>query len=472
MMNTYHQSKPVSVIPTFYRSPMKKLSSLFALALCAQLASAAPYVVYSGQAQGSVTSAAGPVKETTDIYLVTDLSDTSSYGILRYDAKTKQGAITIYPIASPTDVESNLNFFGNVATTSGKRSLAVLSIGDILTDSSNNSNITHAYATGTMTAEKIRLVNARQKLTFVTKSSGKVTGTVTFPASAAITNAGLPYPPVLNGLTLAYTIAPSGSLTQASGNGNLGLSLDYTFTPAANIVGEFTSGRNVTTLEPISTANSTVLVAYDNFLANLASALGVILPTNNAGSGDGGDGGAVITVGGGGTGIIDGGGYTGTITLGGGTIIVSGGANPNGGSGTLTLNGGGSNDGGDGGGTGTFTLGGGTITTGTGSLTLNGGTGTSTLTGNLILSSGTVAITAVNGSLYSGTIVTAAPNSITIGFSNVALVLNGTANPTGVAAGDSYTSSASLSGGSYTLTSSAPPVPGTYTSGTLTITTP
>ncbi len=357
---------------------MKKLSSLFGWLLLAGVASAAPYIVYSGSTQETVVTPSGSALKTFEVYLITDLADTTSYGILQFDAVTRQGEITIYPIANPTSVEANLNLFGSVDAAGGIGGTAVLGIGDITTDSSSNTYVSHSYATGLLTTQSTLLVPAR--------TNTLTTGTLTFPPSTAIYSGDQPFAQTFQGTTLSYTISSTGSLTQATGQGLFSLQIDPFLTPAANIgAGNPSSlpqkavrSTQIITptdlvngpITPVSTADTTVLVAYDNWLTNLATALNVTLPSTNENVGGDDGGGASLTFGGTGTGILTGGNsYEGGTIIGGGTLNIYG--NTGGGLTVIgvptTTNGG------------TLTVGGGTITSsGTETLTL---TGTSTFTG-------------------------------------------------------------------------------------------
>src|ERR1700749_823808 len=101
---------------------MKKLSILFTWLSLVGVAAAAPYVVYSGPVTVTFPVSA---KGTIELYVITDLADTSKFDVLQFDSKERGAAITAYPQANQSSFESNLNFFGSVDGANGGSSMAV-----------------------------------------------------------------------------------------------------------------------------------------------------------------------------------------------------------------------------------------------------------------------------------------------------------------------------------------------------------
>ncbi|HEX4139545.1 MAG TPA: hypothetical protein VHY09_04310 [Candidatus Methylacidiphilales bacterium] len=436
---------------------MKKLSLLFSSMLLSGVASAAPYIVYSGATHSNVATTTGTMPRTCDIYLIADLSDTSSYALLEFDATTRQGEIEVFPITSPTVTEANLNFFGSVDPTNGAASTAVLSIGDMMIDSSSNTYVSHAYATGQLTTRNNVLAPGRTEALSVATA----TGTVSFPAAAAVLSQGLPYAPVLSGTSLGYTISSTGTLTAATGAGTFSLLLDPALTAAANIGGELDPastaavGNTDAAISPVinSSPAPTAAQAYTTWLTNLATALNVSLissststtTTSDAGD-EGDDGGSVsfsgassgsgLVLTGAGTTILSGNLYAGSTIISNGTLSITG----------ATLGSAGLTSGA------TFSVGGsgtGVVltspTTGGGVLTLNGNTSNGTITNDNLT---------FNLNAGTGTTGTLTSNVGTINLSGDGSAIL-TATPAGSSSGVLTLNTGTLSTGSITLSSNA-----------------
>lgn len=503
---------------------MKKLSTLFGWLLLAGVASAAPYIVYSGSITGSNYSANGAANASVLLYLVTDVADTSNFAVLIVDPVHKTYSVIGRPSDSPASDEGLNNFLGSVGTR------AVLSYSIQTTDSSNNTYISRAYATGPLSTRSAVLAAARKSLLVHIKTNRVANGTYTFGTpTAAVTTGDLPYATTLAGSASGYVIDSGGSLVHATTSGNLSLRLNPVITGLANVGGGFAvSLATEIAVMPVSVADGqSESDAFVAWFSAFAQALGY--SSSSANSSNSSAGGSLsssfsVSVGSGGT-LALGGTITGANSFSGGTSILVG----NGG--TLQLNTGGTvattvNPGQLTGismstGAGLLTIGGASPNTSgsvvnsnltfnlnststltlidTGSLTfnnaggggliLNGGvsvTGTYTLIGGssgtltgtdgtisvtspsstLSLTNATLTLTALNGGNADGTvvIVTPAGNGATLTFAGSALTVNGSTDLSTLNVGESLTGTVTVTGGTS--------VSGTYTGGSVTVTTP
>jgi hypothetical protein len=491
---------------------MKFISSLIFALLTAGMAQASPYVVYLGSATGSTSSASGSTRTSDAVYLLTDMADTSNFAILQIDAT--DGVYTV--ISRPSDVppagEATDNFFGGILAANGKGGMGVLSYGTTTTDSSSNTYVATAYATGALTTSTSQLVAARAKpLAITLKTSGAVTGTYTFNPSTALSTGGNAYPKSLTGTYTNYEITSSGALAHVSTGGTISFSLNPTLTTLANIGGGYTSGKNTAAIMPVSVPGGTSEGdAFASWLSAFAQANGYSLPTINspANVADG----ASLSL----SGLLSDGSvtYAGSISFDEGTslvrtgpgTIILGNGNLSWATGQVNLSGvllestsGGILSVGGSAPTSLWVLPTTTTTnySGTtgatlsinstnyngGTLVLSGGQNGFTATGGGILTTGgtnplstgtiqfenavTLTVTAVNGdSTLNGTIAT---TSITLDFTNVAFVNSNTTSVTvpSPQTGDVISCNASMKGGTFSDISGSPP---SYAGGTLTIT--
>jgi hypothetical protein len=347
---------------------MKLPISLIALTLAATCAPAAPYLVYTGSDYAYSFPSIDNTATEQQLYLVTDLADTSTFAILEINRLTGTYTILARPFASPTTEETNNNFFGSVPATGGRAGgTAILAFGDDTVDGSGTTTVSHAYGTGPLTTSTLRLVPARTRtLTVTERTDGQVVDTVTFPPSAAITTAGTPLATNVSGALFSYRIASDGTLPQATAPGNFGIGLSAFYTQLANIGGALQAGRNVYAVQPV-TVTTTEEDAFTTFLTNLATDFGVTVASPNVvitntsvsggsltlnGSGASGsstavssgptgagtstspisESGGIVTIGSGTLQVGTGTTYDGTLLTGSGTLSL-------GGSGTTTVNG-------------------------------------------------------------------------------------------------------------------------------------
>ncbi len=351
---------------------MKAFLSLVWLALATGLATAAPYVVYSGSSSDGSLTTSGATHTSYSLFLIVDAGDTSNYALLQVNCSSKAGTISGYPISNPTAEQSNENFFGGITPSSGRTpSLAIFSSGSETLNSSNDTYVTRSYGTGPLNPRSMVLVAARPRpLVVPVRTNGVAGSSVTFDASTAISLGADTIPTILTGTIFDYTIASTGSLTEAATSGNFDLKENAALTTLANIGGGYTLGRSTFAVEPVTVADSeTVTDALTDWLATFADDNSFSLPDTDDTSvgitggtlslGNTSSGG--VTLGGTGTGttILSGSNtYSGSTTISGGALIVTGTVTPTNG-GTLSVtNSTGSSSGGV-----TFTLGAGSSTT-------------------------------------------------------------------------------------------------------------
>ena len=470
---------------------MKKLSPLLAWALLSGLASAAPYIVYSGTITGDNLSASGATNANTLVYLVTDVSDTSNFAVLLVNAVTRDYSVIARPSDSPATDEATNNFLGSVGA--GTSARAVLSYSIETTDSSSNTTIVRAYATGPLTTRTTQLVPARKSLVVNLKTNRVANGTYTFSAAtAAVMSGATPFALSFTGSSHGYVIDSTGALTHATTTGALALRENPALTGLANIGGGYAvSWTTEIAVMPVAIASGqSESDAFAAWLSAFAQANGFVVPASNNSSSDDS---SSLTLYSGGIDIDDGtlalnGSFTGgsslvtvgagTLTLNGANVYVAG--NPGaivlnssnllgsvltvGGLGVLGTNSSGLLS---------STIGSGTLTINPGTLTLSGaGTiGSGGLGGpgpgaslSITIASATVTIGAINNGLIDGTVVTAS-NNTTFTFTGAAFSLNGSTDTSGLSIGQTITGAVKLSGGTTGNTALI------YVGGTLTITT-
>ena len=364
---------------------MKPFLFLILLLLVTDLATAAPYVVYSGSSfNGSLTSS-GTTRTSYSLVLIVDAGDTSNYALLQVNTSTKAGTISGYPIANATSEQSNENFFGGITASNARNgSLAIFTSGSSTVDSSNNTYLTRSYGTGSLNPRSFVLVAARKKPLVVSVRNNGVVGTpVTYPASVAISLDALTAPYGISGVVFDYTIASTGSLTQAATSGNFSFNENAALTTLANIGGGYSVGRNTFAIDPVTVADDgTVTDALTDWLTTFATDNNYSVPVTNdvavgvtggtLSVGNSSSGGMTLT--GTGTTIIGG-----SNSFGGDTEVTGGSLVLAGTSGTLSLTNNSE--------TGSTTTSGGTFNVETGTTT-----GTLTLTG-VTINSGTLSLT-------------------------------------------------------------------------------
>jgi hypothetical protein len=228
---------------------MRNFLAVAILAVASSLASAAPYLVYSGKITGSNffnvnNFGPGAVNASTLVYLLTDLADTSNFAVLLVNASDKEYTVLARPSDSPTVEEGSNNFLGSVGGT------AILSYSgendnSTYDGSGGGGTVTRGYATGSVTTRSTHLVAARTKPLVVILSDYSVNGhsdTFVFSKlSRAIESGGLPFAEKLSGFASGYSIDSSGNLT-ATTPAVLSLAIDSRLTALANIGG----GQEVT----------------------------------------------------------------------------------------------------------------------------------------------------------------------------------------------------------------------------------
>jgi hypothetical protein len=443
------------------------------LASLSTVATAAPYVVYSGVGGGTSFNATGPAAGATYLYLIVDAADTSNYAMMQVNAATRVGYIDGYPLTNPTTEQANTNFFGGISSTNGKGGVAVFTSSSETTDANSNTFIARAYGTGPLYMKALTLVAPRPRPLIVPVRTNGVFGTpFTFSTpTAAITLPAGSIPGEISGVIFDYGIAVDGSITQATTSGAFLLKENSLLTADANIGGGFIFGKNSGALLPVTvSSDNTVTSALVAWLFTFGEDYGFTLP-NNTPTGDVSSGAITLSS----TGVGDATLSFGTVYNGvsgstnfstnGGTLVLTGIITPTA-AGTLTVNSGsgtssGTTTGGGtistGTGTGSLTLSGGTtvnggtISTGTGSLTLSGTTtvgGNFFSNGTLTISNGSVTIVSVANGLVDGTITTASLNPIS--FTGAILLVNSanvghTATP-----GSILTGTVALTGGTAT----------------------
>ena len=261
---------------------VKKFLSIAIFCFFAIGAQAAPYVVYSGQATGTVFGASGSSNTSTTLYLVTDLADTSSFAILQLNPASKIYTVVSRPSASPTTEEANHNFFGGLAATTGKTGVGVLSYSDESTDSLGNTFVAHGYATGALTLKSTVLVPARSSLLVDLKTKGVVTGTYLFNQHTPVISSGsATFPMSLTGVFSNHVISSGGALTTASQQGTFTLAENPTLTALANIGGAYNVVNNSYAILPLTIPSGTSAAdAYTAWLSAFATASGYGLVMN------------------------------------------------------------------------------------------------------------------------------------------------------------------------------------------------
>ena len=485
-----------------YRASMKKLSLLFAWTLLTSVASAAPYLVYSGMISGANYSFSKTTNAATKIFILTDLSNSANFAVMLVDTTGHYSTLS-RPSDSPTTEEANNNFFASTGTE------AIVCYSDEVTNSSNVTTVIRGYGTGVLGTRTIQLAAARPKPLVVELRTNRVPqGSYTFSNTGpSITSGILPYAKAIAGTASGYVISAGGDLTTATSPGTVSLGLNLDLTGLANIGGAYAPNiSNVSAVLPVTIPNGTSISdAFAAWLAAFAQANGYTAASSisddaetaaEAFSGGTSIGGSTLAL----NGTLDANGAS-TVKLGAGTLVLSG-ANTYAGAvtvgssnvfsgvltigglvvgtatstistGTLTIN-----DPNDSGATlilnvspGTLSIGG----SGTGSLTLSGSGSlfpnpgsTQTFSGTLSLTSGSVLVTAVNGDgTVNGTI--GSTGTTTLGpytFTEATLTANGAT--TGFQVSATYTGQASITGGTVTNTSGTI----TFANSTITVTPP
>ncbi len=250
---------------------MKKLSFLFAWTLLAGVASAAPYLVYSGTISGTNYSFSKPTSAATKIYVLTDLSNTANFAVLLVNASGQYSTLA-RPSDSPTTEEANNNFFASTGTE------AIFCYSDEVTNSSNVTTVIRGYGTGALDTRSTQLVAARTRPLVVELRTKRVAeGSYTFSTtSPAIDSGSLPYPKTITGSASGYVISAGGDLTSATTSGALSLSLNLSLTGLANIGGAYEPNiLNISAVLPVTIPNGTsVSDAFAAWLAAFAQANG------------------------------------------------------------------------------------------------------------------------------------------------------------------------------------------------------
>ena len=248
------------------------------------VASASPYIVYSGSVTGSSFSPAGALKTSDTLYLLTDLSDTSSFAILDVDTANHVYTVISRPSGNPPAGEAADNFLGGIVASNGRSGQGVLSFSTSVTDGDGNMFVSHTYATGALTLRPTSLVNARNWPVVITlRSNGVATGTYTFPTAAAVSSGNVAFAKSLSGTVSNVEIGSSGPLAHVSTSGTFSLTEDVKLTSLANIGGSLTYGRNTLAIMPVTIPNGvTAADAYAAWLSAFAQANGYVLPSSSS----------------------------------------------------------------------------------------------------------------------------------------------------------------------------------------------
>jgi len=263
---------------------LKTFLPLFLLIGLTTVASASPYIVYSGSVTGSSFSPAGTLKSSDSLYVLTDLSDTSNFAILDVDTANNVYTVISRPSDTPPAGEAADNFIGGVVASNGKSGQGVISFSTSVTDGSGNTFVSHAYGTGALTLRPTLLVYARYWPDVVTLSSnGVANGTYTFPAAAEISSGNVAFAKSLSGTVSHVEIGSSGALAHVSTDGTFSLTENARLTALANIGGGLTTHGDTLAIMPVAIPNGTSAAdAYAAWLSAFAQANGYSLPTTSS----------------------------------------------------------------------------------------------------------------------------------------------------------------------------------------------
>ena len=260
---------------------MKKILLTFWLVGFASIASAAPYLVYSGSSTSSSFTSAGVAKSASTIYLATDLADSSSFAIMQVDSATKDFTVVARPTANPTDTEAPNNFFGGLVT-SAKAGTGVLRFSGSSTDANGNTYVANAFGTGPLVVDSTTLVPARTKPAVVSLEVNGSHASFIYTSTSAITSGSTTFPKSISGVITSHEIAAGGGLARISESGTFTLTQNAALTSLANIGGGYTSGKNTAAILPISIPSGiSAADAYAAWLSAFAQVSGYNGPTSS-----------------------------------------------------------------------------------------------------------------------------------------------------------------------------------------------
>jgi hypothetical protein len=245
---------------------MKNFLSLAILAFLTQVASAAPYLLYSGTIKGSNVSASGSTTANTLVYLLTDLADTSEFAVLLVDGASGQYSVLARPSDSATAEEANNNFLASTGNS------AVFCYSGEVTDANNVTTVIRGYGSGALTTRNTVLAAPRRTPLVVRLKTNRVpVGTYTFPVAAtAVATGSAPFTKSITGFASGYVLSSAGDLANATTPGALNLTLNPALTADANIGGGYAPNTsNEAAIMPVSVTS--VTSAADAFAAWIAA---------------------------------------------------------------------------------------------------------------------------------------------------------------------------------------------------------